>query len=103
MQILVAMLLAVTMLLLITSSATSSRLASSGLASSGHGSSDNKTLYFLHLTSFTGGFIGSGSVTAVEMALERINSDPTVLPNYDLRPASVRDSQVRNRAYTIGY
>lgn len=40
------------------------------------------------------GFNSSGAVPAADMALEDINSDPDILPGYNLVYDQVRDSQV---------
>lgn len=40
------------------------------------------------------GFNSSGALPAAEMALEDINSDPSMLPGYNLVYSQVRDSQV---------
>ena len=42
-------------------------------------------LYFGLIMSFPGGeFDGSGAIAGVRVALDRINNDPTLLPNYTL-------------------
>ena len=42
-------------------------------------------LYFGLIMSFPGGeFDSSGAIAGVRVALDRINSDPTLLPNYTL-------------------
>ena len=50
-------------------------------------------LYIAYITSFGGQYVSSGTVPAVEMALEEINSRADVLPNYKLS-LIVGDSQV---------
>ena len=52
-----------------------------------------QNLTFLYLTGFTGLFLSSGSIPAVEMALEKINSDPSLLPEYKLQFVA-KDAQV---------
>ena len=48
-------------------------------------STDTTPLYFGLIMSFPGGeFDGSGAIAGVRVALDRINSDPTLLPNYTL-------------------
>ena len=50
-------------------------------------------LYIAFITSFGGQYVSSGTVPAVEMALEEINNRSDVLPNYKLS-LFVGDSQV---------
>ena len=55
---------------------------------------DTRTpLYFAVLQSFGGDYDGSGSVAGLQVALDRINSDPTLLPGYSLH-YTLTDSQV---------
>ena len=55
---------------------------------------DTRTpLYFALLQSFGGQYNGSGSVAGLQVALDRINSDPTLLPGYSLH-YTLTDSQV---------
>ena len=57
---------------------------------------DTRTpLYFALLQSFGGDYNGSGSVAGLQVALDRINSDPTLLPGYSLH-YTLTDSQVIN-------
>jgi hypothetical protein len=59
------------------------------------GSWSQHNLTFLFITSFGQfGFNSSGAIPAVDMALESINSDASVLPGYNLVHDGVRDSQV---------
>ena len=51
------------------------------------------------MTGFTGLFLSSGTLPAVDMALERINSDPSVLSGYELRFV-VEDAQVKDSVST---
>ena len=50
-------------------------------------------LYFGLIQSFGGEFDGSGSIAGVEVALDEINSDLTILPGYSLH-YTLTDSQV---------
>ena len=50
-------------------------------------------LYIAFITSFGGQYVSSGTVPAVEIALEEINNRADVLPNYKLS-LFVGDSQV---------
>ena len=52
-------------------------------------------LYFALLQSFGSELNGSGSVAGLQVALDRINSDPTLLPGYSLH-YTLTDSQVIN-------
>ena len=55
---------------------------------------DTRTpLYFALLQSFGSKLNGSGSVAGLQVALDRINSDPTLLPGYTLH-YTLTDSQV---------
>ena len=56
---------------------------------------DTRTpLYFALLQSFGGQYNGSGAVAGLQVALDRINSDPTLLPGYTLH-YTLTDTQVR--------
>ena len=55
-----------------------------------------KSLYFALTMSFGGIFKSSGTIPGVEAALDRINSDPTLLPGYKLH-YTLTDSQVSGR------
>ena len=52
-----------------------------------------KSLYFALMMSFGGDFRSSGAVPGVQVALDQINSDPTLLPGYQLH-YTLTDSQV---------
>lgn len=41
-------------------------------------------LFITYLVSFGGSFTGAGSVPGVQIALDQINNDPTMLPGYSL-------------------
>ena len=51
-------------------------------------------LSFMFITSKNGLFNSSGSRAAVDMALERINRDPTIVSSYHLRRTQDLDSNV---------
>ena len=56
---------------------------------------EQHNLTFMLITSFGQyGFNSSGQIPAVDMALEDINSNPQVLPGYNLMYDKLRDSQV---------
>ena len=58
-------------------------------------SNDTTPLYFGLIMSFPGGeFDSSGAIAGVRVALDRINSDPTLLPNYTLH-YTLTNSSVR--------
>ena len=52
-----------------------------------------KSLYFALMMSFGGDFRTSGTIPGVQVALDQINSDPTLLPGYQLH-YTLTDSQV---------
>jgi len=52
-----------------------------------------KSVYFALMMSFGGNFKSSGTIPGVQAALDRINSDPTMLPGYKLH-YTLTDSQV---------
>ena len=52
-----------------------------------------KPLFFALITSFGGGFNSSHMIPGVQLALDRINQDPQMLPGYTLH-YSLTDSQV---------
>ena len=57
--------------------------------------SQPQNLTFMMVASFgQHGFNSSGALPAVDMALEDINSDPDILPGYNLMYDKVRDSMV---------
>ena len=57
---------------------------------------DGRTpLYFALVLSFGGGFKSNGAIPGVQIALDYINNEPTVLPGYSLH-YTLTDSQVAN-------
>ena len=57
---------------------------------------DTRTpLYFALLQSFGGDYDGSGSVAGLQVALDRINNDSTLLSGYSLH-YTLTDTQVRH-------
>ena len=52
-----------------------------------------KSLYFALMMSFGGDFRSSGAIPGVQVALDQINSNPTLLPGYQLH-YTLTDSQV---------
>ena len=53
-----------------------------------------RSIFFALMMSFGGNFNSSGTIPGVQSALDRINSDPTLLPGYKLH-YTLTDSQVR--------
>ena len=64
-----------------------------GTDPSGETSVGIKSLYFALMMSFGGDFRSSGAIPGVQVALDQINSDPTLLPGYQLH-YTLTDSQV---------
>ena len=64
-----------------------------GTDPSGETSVGIKSLYFALMMSFGGDFQSSGAIPGVQVALDQINSDPTLLPGYQLH-YTLTDSQV---------
>ena len=64
-----------------------------GTDPSGETSVGIKSLYFALMMSFGGDFRSSGTIPGVQVALDQINSDPTLLPGYQLH-YTLTDSQV---------
>ena len=60
---------------------------------SGETSVGLKSLYFALMMSFGGDYRSSGAIPGVQVALDQINSDPTLLPGYQLH-YTLTDSQV---------
>ena len=65
-------------------------------AAAGETSNDTTTvpIYFALIMSFGGAFNSSGTVPGVQIALDLINSHPTLLPGYSLHYTAT-DSQVK--------
>ena len=69
-------------------------LSGASVASQAH-----TNLTFMMIASYgQHGFNSSGALPAVDMALEDINSDPDILPGYNLMYDKVRDSMVSKLA-----
>lgn len=57
--------------------------------------SENVTcpLYLAYMTTFVGDFVASGAIPGVQLALDQINDDPTILPGYRLHYV-LKDTEV---------
>ena len=54
-----------------------------------------RTIYFGHITSFgKSGFNSSGAIPAVDLAVQHINNNTSILPRYKLMSTPVMDSGV---------
>lgn len=54
-----------------------------------------KDLHFSFITALSGGSTSSGGIPIIDYALEQINNDSRVLPDYNLRYTTVLDSEVK--------
>ncbi len=59
------------------------------------GNSSKNDLHFSFITALTGGSTSSGGIPVIDFALEQINNDSRLLPDYNLRYTQVLDSKVR--------
>ena len=59
-----------------------------------NGDPEKIPLYFSYITSKTGGFVSSGSIPVVDLALEQINNRTDILSNYTLNYTTILDSNV---------
>ena len=57
-----------------------------------------KDLHFSFITALSGGSTSSGGIPIIDYALEQINNDTRVLPDYNLRHTTVLDSEVNMNA-----
>ena len=57
-----------------------------------------KPIYIAFMTAFSGSFVSSGTIPAVQLAIERVNNDSTLLRGYRLNYTTVYDTQVSRRA-----
>ena len=60
----------------------------------GNGKSNILPLHFSYITTKTGGFVSSGGIPVVDLALEQINNRTDILPEYSLNYTSILDSNV---------
>ena len=71
-----------------------------GTDPSGETSVELKSLHFALMMSFGGDYRSSGTIPGVQVALDQINSDPTLLPGYQLH-YTLTDSQVCVRLHRL--
>ncbi len=55
---------------------------------------DKTELYFSFITALTGSPQSSGGIPVIDLALNQINNDSRLLPNYTLKYTEVLDSKV---------
>ena len=51
-------------------------------------------IHFSYITAKSGGFLTSGAIPVVDLALEQINNRTDILPNYTLSYTTILDSEV---------
>lgn len=56
--------------------------------------SSKEQLYFSFITALSGGSTSSGGIPIIDLALEQINNDSRLLPDYELQYTTVLDSKV---------
>ena len=61
---------------------------------------EDKSLYFSLMVSTAPGLNTAVVAPAVELTLENINSDPTILPGYTLRYTRVADTKVSTNEFS---
>ena len=54
-------------------------------------------LHFSYITAKSGGFLSSGGIPAVDLALEQINNRTDILSNYTLNYTTILDSKVSEK------
>ena len=57
-------------------------------------SRDRIPIHFSYITAKSGGFLSSGAIPVVDLALEQINNRTDILPNYTLGYTTILDSKV---------
>ena len=60
------------------------------------GFSQRVPIHFSYITTKSGGFITSGAIPAVDLALKLINNRTDILTNYNLSYNNIHDSKVRS-------
>ena len=76
--------------LLLVVAAVLSNQAGTSLAAAGQ----KKNLHFSFITALSGGSTSSGGIPIIDFALEMINNDSRLLPDYNLQYTTVLDSKV---------
>ena len=61
---------------------------------------EKPVLHFSFITALSGGSESSGGIPIIDFALEEINNDSRILPNYTLRYNNVLDSKVHKYSKT---
>ena len=69
-------------------------LSACAIANSATATLTKRNLTFSYITTKSGGFISSGGIPVVDLALELINNRTDVLPGYNLAYTTVLDSKV---------
>ena len=62
-----------------------------------------KDLHFSFITALSGGSTSSGGIPIIDYALEQINNDSRVLPEYNLQYTTVLDSKVKKNIMLCAY
>ena len=60
-----------------------------------------KTIHFAFMTTFSGSFVSSGTIPAVDLAIERVNNDSSLLQNYELNYTMAIDTKVRSYSNSL--
>ena len=58
------------------------------------GNGEKIPLHFSYITTKTGSFVASGAIPVIDLALEQINNNLSILPNYTLNYTTILDSEV---------
>lgn len=58
------------------------------------GASDKDKLYFSFITALTGDSTSNGGIPIIDYAIEEINNNSNILPNYSLHYTKILDSKV---------
>ena len=82
--------------LLLVVAAVLSNQAGTSLAAA----AQKKDLYFSFITALSGGSTSSGGIPIIDFALEMINNDSRLLPDYNLQYTTVLDSKVYYYSYS---